>query len=460
MKKMILVVMAVFLMSGMASAATTLDLKGQVRVYPEWNNIGRSAGSIPDYLPGSSYLPASKSSGSIFTDQRARLFFNVKSNENIGGTVALEIDSYWGNTSYDSGRQTGGGLGADSANVEIKNSYLWFTAGDLKITAGIQTFLDDMAGIFVGGGDMAGFRVDYALSKTSSLSTGVYTWWESQATSAGTTKQWKDSVYFIPLTVKQQLGSGTGSLFVYTIQDSTKGSTGLTATQGRRPLAQYDKAQIYYTGFNYGGKAGNVSYYLMGAYNFGTFKDIVTATTDDKKISAFAVNAKVDVKIGDGKLRLNGLYVSGGDSTDKDKYNGFVTGEQYAGAQVMPLLQDDLVIIIGNTDQISNVTTLAVDVNNNNDGLQVAYGAFDYNLSPKLNAKAVLGYASADKQNSVARLGKKMGMEYNAQLKYKFDENLTIAGVGSYAQIGDYFKTAAFDADNAYKLLLKFMYSF
>ena len=88
------------------------------------------------------------------------------------------------------------------------------------------------------------------------------------------------------------------------------------------------------------------------------------------------------------------------------------------------------------------------------------YGAFDYNLSPKFNAKAVIGYAAADKQAFAARLGKGMGTEYNAQLKYKYDDNLTIAGVGSYAQIGDYFKTNTFDPDNAYKLLLKFIYSF
>lgn len=457
MKKFILAVLAVFLMSGIASAATTLDLKGYVRVYPEANNFGTSAGNIPDYL-----LAKAKSGSHAFTDQRARLYFNVKSNENLGGTVALEIDSRWGNTSYDNGRGTGGGLGADTNNIEVKNSYLWFKTGSLRIMGGIQTYGDDMAGIFVGGGDMAGFRADYTMSKTSSLTTGAFVWWDRNTRNT-------DSVYFIPLTLKQQLGGGSATLFLYTIQDNSSYQAMTVPNQGRRPLANaagtqalYEKAEIYYAGLNYGGKAGNISYYLMGAYNFGTFKDVgvsKAASTGDAKISAFAANAKVDVKIGDGKLRLNGLYVSGTDP-DPSKYSGFVTGDQYAGANTMTLLQDDLVIIINNTDAISNVTVLANDVNNNGDGVQMAYGAFDYNLTPKLNAKAVIGYAAADKKNLASRKGKGMGAEYNAQLKYKFDDNLTIGVVASYAQIGDYFNTATFDADNAYKLLLKFGYSF
>lgn len=454
MKKLILVVLAVFLMSGIGWAATTLDLNGEIRLYPEANNLGSSAPTIPDYLQGKT-----KSGGHYFVDQRARLYFNVKSNENVGGTVAFEMDSFWGNTAFKDGRQQGGGLGADTTNVEVKNSYLWFKTDDLKITGGIQTYMDDMAGIFAAGQDMAGFRADYALSKSYSLTTGVFVWWDQDTRKT-------DSVYFIPLTLKQQLGNGSATMFLYTIQDNSSYQTVTAPTQGARPLmngtsAAYDKAQIYYAGFNYRGKAGNISYYLMGAYNFGTFEDVVGITpTDDRKISAYAANAKVDVKIGDGKLRLNGLYVSGTDS-DPTKYSGFVTGDAYSGGTSLPLAQDDLVIILPNFDTITYARALVFNVNNNGDGLQLAYAAYDHNLSPKLNAKVVAGYAAADKNNSATRLGKGIGTEYNAQLKYQFAPNLTITGIASYAQVGDYFKTSTFvDADNAYKLLLKFIYKF
>jgi hypothetical protein len=472
MKKFILVVLAVFFMSGIASAATTLDLKGQLRVYPEMNNIGRSSGLLPNYLNTGYVGTLGKSSQNVFTDQRARLNFNIKSNENVGATVVFEIDSFWGQSAFTVNRDgTGGGQGSDSVNVEVKNSYMWFKpTADLKIQAGIQTYADDTAGVLVGGGDMAGFRVDYALSRSSSLTASVFTWWQDTLAGSnfGGNNTWKDSVYFIPLTLKQQLGSGTATAFVYTIQDSTKATDASNPTTGNRPFGSgatglnYDKGEIYYAGLNYGGKAGNVSYFLMGVYNFGTYKGVVTTTsTDDRKVSAFAVNAKVDVKMGDGKLRLQGMYVSGTDvSSDKTKFGGFVTGDQYSGHQTMPMLQDDMILLVQNTDVISNATTLTGNPNNNNDGLGVAYGAFDYNLTQKLNAKAVAGYATADKQNNSARLGKQMGQEYNAQLIYKFDENLTIKGVYSYAKLGDYFKTATLDPDNAYRLLIKFIYLF
>ncbi|MCX5831083.1 MAG: hypothetical protein NT140_04220 [Deltaproteobacteria bacterium] len=502
MKKLILVVLAVFLMSGVASAATTMELKGSFRVYPEMTNMGYSpSGTIPDYLPGvgslaNQGLPTSGTGKpavqNYWVEQRARLIFNVKSDENVGGTVHLEIDSRWGQTSYSSiaWRGAGGGLGADSTNLELKESFMWFQAGALRVKAGIQTWADDISGIFIGGGDMAGFRADYALSKTSSFATGVFTFWDP-------TQSKTDGVYFVPLTVKQQLGSGTASLFLYMIQDNSnyvpyysQNTTNVAVIntafpgyndRGTRPLtttdtstagttllkAAYESAQIYYAGLNYGGKAGNISYYLMGAYNFGNFKNArtylvpdVLDRTDDVKISAFAANAKVDVKVGGGNLRGNLLYVQGGDSTSTDKYNGFIPGDMYAGAQSMPLYQTDLVILINNTDGITNSTFMVPTVNNNGDGVQLGYLAYDYNITPKLNAKAVAGYASADKQNLTTRKGKGMGAEYNAQLKYLFNANMTISGVASYAQIGDYFKTATFDADNAYKLLLRFIYAF
>jgi hypothetical protein len=479
MKKLILVVLAVFLMSGIATAATTLELKGQVRIYPEMNNIGYSGGALPDYLPnhvGSTqfYTVADsaarlaykgKATQSNLVDQRARLIFNVKSDENVGGTVHFEIDSRWGQTALVSGRGgDGGALGSDTVNIETKESYLWFKAGALTVKAGIQTWVDDMAGIFLGGSDMAGLRADYALSKASSFSTGVFTFFDPNVRNT-------DGVYFVPLTVKQQLGGGTAALFVYTIQDNSNYLSPVPS--GRRPImgvtpatygvgAPYESAQLYYTGLNYGGKAGNVSYYLMGAYNFGTFKNFGTkggTTNTDMDVKAFAANAKVDVKIGAGNLRLNTLWVQGNDS-NRDEYPGFVAGDLYQGHMSMVLLQSDLVLILGNTDQVSGATFLLPNVNNNGDGVQLGYLAYDYNITPKLNAKAVVGYAAADKKNEPLRKGKGMGTEYNAQLKYLLYDNLTIAGVASYAQIGDYFNTATVEADNAYKLLLKFIYLF
>ena len=520
MKKLILVVLAVFLMSGIASAATTLDMSGFMRITPEMNNF--SGTSYPLQFTGI-LTPVKDAGTQAFTDQRTRLYFNIRSNENVGAQVATEINAQWGSmagqtlpvstgtngnnttVSIFGGPANNGGLQADTPSLVLKSANMWYKLGALKITAGMMSWLDDMSGMFSANGDMSGFKVDYALSKSASFQTGVFTWWDQNTRTT-------DSVMFIPLTVKQQLGSGTATLFFYTIQDHSAKTSPLNsptiAGRGGRPLtiatvtaatataaayttttaasvttitatttAAYENAQIYYAGLRYDGKAGNVSYTAFGVYNFGTFKDFDntgyaaagTQIIGDAAVSSIALNLKVDVKIGAGKLRFNSMYVSGTETnyaTQVDKFRGFVVGDLYAGSMSNPLLQDDIVTIMQNTDGIGYASFLMRDVWNNGDGIQLAYLAYDHQVLPKLNAKAVIGYAVADKDNSqylaaaLQKKGKGMGTEMNAQLRYNFDDNFSIKGVYSYVMLGDYFKTTALDPDNVWRAQVKFVYSF
>jgi hypothetical protein len=498
MKKLILVVLAVFLMSGIASAATTLEMSGYMRITPEMNNFNSASGS--GALQPAPSFPR-ESGTQAFTDQRTRLYFNIKSNENVGAQVATELQAFWGGgsnptvpttTSSTTGLVTtntsspGGGLQADTTSFLLKSANMWFKMGDLKITAGMMSYLDDMSGIFSAGGDMSGFKADYTLSRSASFQTGVFTWWDPE-------NRKTDSVMFIPLAIKQQLGSGTGTLFFYTIQDHSNGTVLSSPTvngRGGRPLttatttagvttttAAYDNAQIYYAGLNYGGKAGNISYSAFGVYNFGTFKNFDntgyaaagTQIIGDASISAIAANLKVDVKIGAGKLRFNSLYVSEVNyATQADKFRGFVLGEHYGGGIGNPLLQEDVLILINNTDAINYGGFLTPNVANNGDGIQLAYLAYDHQVLPKINVKGVLGYAAADKDNSQyaaaasRKNGKGIGTEMNGQLRYDFDSNLSIKAVYSYLMLGDYYKYAApaDSPDNLWRTQIKFIYSF
>jgi hypothetical protein len=507
MKKLILVVLAVFLMSGIASAATTLDMSGYMRIHPEMNNLSSSNGW------NGTFTPVKNAGTQAFTDQRTRLYFNIKSNENVGAQVATEINAQWGasqgqnvisSTSATTGLTTvnifgapgNGGLQADTPSFVLKSANMWFKLGALKITAGMMSYLDHMSGLFSANGDMSGFKADYDLSRSASFQTGVFTWWDQNFRTT-------DSVVFIPLAVKQQLGNGTGTLFFYTIQDHSANSSPLTsatmAGRGTRPLttttttgagatltttvtAAYESAQIYYAGLNYAGKAGDISYSAFGVYNFGTFKNFDntgyaaagTQIIGDAAISAIAANLKVDVKIGAGKLRFNSMYVSGTETnyaTQVDKFRGFIPGDRYAGAVSNPLLQDDVVLLMQNTDGIGYAAFLLPDTANNGDGIQLAYLAYDHQVLPNINVKAVVGYAAADKDNSqynnntaaggYKKLGKGMGTEMNAQLRYNFDSNFSIKAIYSYAVLGDYFKTAATPSpDDIWRANLKFTYSF
>jgi hypothetical protein len=478
MKKLILVVLAVFLMCGIASAATTLEMSGYMRIHPETNNFSRTGAS-------GVFTPIADAGTLAFTDQRTRWYFNVKSNENLGATVAIEISNKWGQSAGIDGRASGGGFMSDTNSMYIKNANMWFKQGGLKVTAGSMSFLDGMSGIVFGGADMSGFLTDYTFSKSTAMQLGAFTFWDRDLRNT-------DAVMFYPLTVTQQLGGGKAQAFLYMINDNSN-YIPLTAGAGYgfRPIttantalpqqistnagaaAAYENAKIYYAGLNYAGKAGPVGYSLFGVYNFGTFKNFDnssyatagggTAQRGDATISAYAANVKADMAFGASKLRFSGLYVSGTEtdySKEVDKFRGFVTGGQYGGGADQPLLQNDLHILTNNTDCIGYAQFLMYDVNNNGDGVMLASLAFDQPVAPKLTAKAVAGYAAANKQNNAARNGKGMGTELNAQLKYDFDSNLNIKLVYAYAMLGDYFKTATVDPDNVWRAQIKFTYSF
>ena len=484
MKKLILVVLAVFLMSGIASAAPTLEMSGYMRIHPEMNNFSRTGAS-------GVFTPIKEAGTLAFTDQRTRWYFNVKSNENLGASVAIEISNKWGQSAGIDGRASGGGYMADTNSLYIKNANMWFKTGDLKVTAGSMSFLDGMLGIVFGGADMSGFLADYALSKSSALQIGAYTFWDRDLRTT-------DSVMFYPLTVTQQLGAGKAQAFVYLINDHSNyipltagagyGFRPITTANAALPVqignnagaaAAYENADIYYAGLNYAGKAGPVGFSLFGVYNFGTFKNFDNTSyaaagagkMGDAKISAFAANVKANMAFGASKLRFSYLYVSGTEAnyaTDTDKYKGFVTGGQYGGGADQPLIQDDLHILQNNTDCIGYAQFLMYDVNNNGDGVMIASLAFDQPIMPKLTARAVAGYAAANKDNSQylaaanQRQGKGMGTELNAQLRYDFDSNLNIKVVYAYAMLGDYFKYAApnDNPDNVWRAQIKFTYAF
>ena len=75
-----------------------------------------------------------------YVTQRMRMYFNAIASENLKLVYKNEIDFRWGDASFAVGRNTGGGLGGDSINLETKNIYLEFMVPDtpVKSTIGLQ----------------------------------------------------------------------------------------------------------------------------------------------------------------------------------------------------------------------------------------------------------------------------------------------------------------------------------
>jgi len=467
--KVFLAVLAVLLTASFAAAQTTMTINGIIRVYPELNNYGfSSALGYPysydkvtnTFKTSGNYSADSKSTS--FVDQRARLFFNVKSGDNVGGTVAFEIDSRWGDAAYQTARNKGGALEADSTNAETKNAYLWFKPNnDLKLTVGIQGYTDDFKGIILGGADAAGIRADYTINKDSSLMVGWYLFQDPSA-ATGTS----DAVWFLPISYKMNLGDGKLGLAYYRLQDGGGGIADATLYHKSVRTKDSNGAQINYLGASYAGKAGDVSYSAFLVYNFGTIDSYKGAGTA-ADISAFAFNADAAMKLGDGKIKAALLYASGDKSTSSD-YRGFVTGNQYSNGADLPLMQNDLYLILRTLDDISQSVAFFNDINNGGFGATVVYATYDQNISDKTNVQVALGYGKANEKYSVklspsitANLTPSI-TEINAQAAYKFDKSLTIKAAAAYGILSDVkdISKDGKDADNLYRLMMKFQYAF
>ncbi|MCX7770736.1 MAG: hypothetical protein N2202_06605 [Proteobacteria bacterium] len=501
--KFLVTLFAVLMMCGLSFAQTTVNFTGFIRVYPEINNYGYGSIQLSD-----------DSQTRAFVDQRARIFFNFKTGENLGGTYATEIDFRWGDVAFAVARNRGGALSADTINIETKNLFLWFKPTvNSRYTLGVQGFTDEYMGIIFGGADMAGIRGDWNLSKDTSLMAGWFLFSDRDV-------KVNDGVYFIPVTLKQKMGNNTLSLSLYGLFDDSgraaenldNTSTTLSLSSNRTSVSSeahpffaaipavspvhktrmgfdYQRARIYYAGVNFSGKSGNVAYTLYGVYNWGeinganlphlnplTGATIATPLPRIKKmdIQSYALHAMADVALGAGTLRGRVLYVSGGDK-NKEDYNGMITGNQYSIGSDLPLLCTDLFILIRTSEDITHSTALLPDVNNNGRGVFLIYADYNHKLTDKMSLQIGAGYMQANDNrvdgNAALALtntsrynaGMHMGTEINAQLKYMVDKNMSITGVLAWADLGDYYNMMNYivrHPDSLYRALVKFNYAF
>ena len=142
MKKRLLAVAAV-------SALTVATAVPALAFENEFHGLFRVRGIIDNFNDGGggAVKPSISSPTSNYIEQRARLMYIAKANDDLKLVTHFEIDSRWGDNSYGSNntwRNNGGGIGADQTNLETKNVYLDFNipSTPLNVKLGIQGFDD------------------------------------------------------------------------------------------------------------------------------------------------------------------------------------------------------------------------------------------------------------------------------------------------------------------------------
>jgi len=458
MKKNVLAVTAACALTA-ATAVPALALEnefhGMFRVFGIANNFGSGGGG--------QITPADNSPTRSYVEQRARLMYIAKANDDLKLVTHFEIDSRWGDSSYGTARNAGGALGADQTNIETKNVYLDFNIPSTVINAkvGIQPWTDSYGGIVVNA-DMAGALVSAKYAGfTNSLG-----WFrfnedlvpkttttpffdingdgdfsdpgESTSITANTSPPGKASRDFLVVDSKYNL-----------TKDAKIGASYYLLTDDR---STSDNTYTHMIGLNGEFKLDPVTLGLFGMYQFGD-----TPGVANSDLSAYAAGATAKGKLGIGTLKVAALYTSGDRTTGANKDSQAFQSISSAASE-NSFYAADMQILLRNKWNINSDRSIVNTFNNNNEGFIGGFVGYDANFTPKAFGSFNAGFAAAANTSHDSNY---LGTELNAELGYKLFDNMTASIQGAYFILGDYYDQGATkNADDPYQARVMLNYAF
>jgi hypothetical protein len=491
MRKGVLMVLAVVLVAAMAAPAMAdLSTSGFIKIkeHVEQNyTSGASGGSF--ILPGKDVPTAS------YVEQRMRFIFDWKG-ENVGARYFGELDyTNWGDSAYNTLRNQGGGLEADTVNLESKNIFMWFNIPNtpVKVTAGMQNQSDSFGGMIFGYADMAGIFVT-GNAEPVSYRLGMAKFQENLTRFDDDVDLYVAEVKFAPVKEARfgvdfyMIRDASGNKTTFNV-----GQTNLnTALRGFSdygyvvPIGTYDPSTFYYVGLDGAINAGPVALSGYAFYNGGKIKKVnatigtAALVNQDVEVKAWAADLRAELNAGPGRFFIEGAYVSGTGSNDNNSSADFkspITASNYALAGSYPLTSMDMQILFPNLDDITASNALAYDVQNKGRGIMAVAAGFSMKFGDRLSGKVGIGYL-ADAKNFVGvnstgvSIKKHKATEVNANVNFAMLKGLDLGLYGAYAFLTDWedygparngVTSAANmtrDADNIYKAMFRMNYAF
>lgn len=404
-------------------------------------------------------------SNATFLDQRARLLYTAKIDDELKLVTKFEVNARWGDQNYGAGISGGGAVGSDMVNLRTKNVYLDydFNLGiPMNAKIGIQSFGDSYKGIFFDN-DAAAAIFKAKLEKGSVTagfsrfadngSLNSYASVTNNTGGANPTPNTNGNLFGggLPVTTQDNSTMTSGIAYGDVSTDywfldgkydinknlSVGGSYYLLYSDiaqklsGTNATAKY-KERVHMVGVNATGKVGPAVVDGFFIYQLGK--------TTSKDISAFAANLGARMPVGPGTLRSELLYMSGDDGNDAKTTHGFTViggecGYMKSGMQI--LARDNSLVMTRNN-------ALFYD-NNAGQGIMLATLGYDLPLSKKLMFSSNVGYGAVESRNQhiVASSGSDLATEINISLPYKPKDTLTIAPRFAYAFLGDFYKGQA-----------------
>jgi hypothetical protein len=430
MKKSVKLLVAMLALSALSTPAFALEheLYGRFASFFAVTNF-TADGQLKESAPTANWF-----------DQRLRLGYNAKADENVKLVTKFELDySFWGNSSFSVGRNQGGAIGADSVQIETKNIYLDWTIPccNLNAKVGMQSYDDAFSGIIYST-DMAGILLSHSYTNATS-SIGYFRWNDGAGTGAGGGNdgiglpgQNVQDLFVLDgkYNVSKDLKIGAAYYFIQDDADTT--------------TENFD-GKIHTLGVNAAAALGpvNVNGFVLG--QFGDYN-----ATDDAK--GYAAKIAANTAIGTGTLRLDALYVAGGEN------------QLYVTRDVNGYYDNEMMILSRDKNATTIDNALVNDLNNNGEGIIMAAIGFDQPFSPTFTASANVGFGMvADNQGNDVTVDSDedyIGTEVNIELVKKATDNVTLSARAGYVFLGDHFMGNTGDLDNPYAANLMVAYKF
>ena len=414
-----------------------------------------------------------------YFEQRARLFYTAKANDDLKLVTGFEIDSVWGDKAQgQTTRNNGGALESDAVNLETKWVYLQFKVPSTPTTviAGIQPFKDNIKGILADF-DAAGLVTATKLDNATVV--------------AGYFRGY-DQSYFSTNNVRGNSDLDIGALeFKYALsKDANVGLDYYIYNDARGTLGS--NLQVNTFGLYGDAKVGIVALSGFLAYQGGVVRNISGA--DSAYLNALAYNVAAKAAIGPGTLKTALIFTSGNsDSASRGNskhLTGWVGTAQSQNATwtnnsgTSSYNESGMMLLNRNALAQGTTTDLSIAYNTGNgtspltaQGMYLYTLGYDVNVTPKAYVNANLGLLWAAHTNSLKPVDKLttkqnasnfQGTEINVETGYKMYDNLTAKFQAAYVILGGYYKNSvskgavgtAADPENPYTARVVLSYAF
>lgn len=439
-KKFIAIAAGVAASAAMAVPAMALE--------NEFHGMYKAFGYSTNFFNGTTFSTtdavgrlSNNSHSGFFAEQRARLQYIAKANDNLKLVTHFELDSRFGGvTGGYKGIATGndaGNIDADQLTLETKNVYLDFNAFDTNFKVGIQPWNDAYKSLFLLA-DMAGAQV----TKKFDPITASLAWFrmDDKDTTAGTPGRLTADLIAadVKFAVNKDLILGAN---YYNVQNDS----GLTTYE-----------LLHMVGANASAKLGPAAVDVFAAYQFGEYN----ATQD---ISAYMFGTTGKIKVANGAVNFAGFYLSGDGSTATGDRGDFQT----IGRNYTYFNPANMWLLIRNGQAVNSSTSvLANDMTVGGRGMWGVFAGYEGKVD-KLFYNANAGYAETAHARTTAEK-KSLGTEVNMQIGYNIFDNLQASVAGAYLILGDALggsagqtvSAATADADNPWMANVQLSYTF